>query len=181
MAGLLLGVIGASLLYHAGAPLAARPLVCTVIVGTGVFALTRAGLAPPDHADTERQLQPRTRTRRRRIHLARIHREPWMSASEHLNAVLAGRYAIEREVGAGGMATAYLAKDLRHRRNVALKVLGPELAAELGAERFLREILYYVMPFVEGESLGDRPIRRSRSPAAGWSQGSRAPANLNVS
>ena len=57
-----------------------------------------------------------------------------------LNAALEGRYAIERELGEGGMATVYLAKDLKHNRNVALKVLKPELAAVVGAERFLAEI-----------------------------------------
>ena len=93
-----------------------------------------------------------------------------------LNAALQGRYAIEREVGEGGMATVYLADDLRHERKVALKVLKPELAAVVGAERFLAEIkttanlqhphilplfdsgeadsfLFYVMPYVEGETL----------------------------
>jgi serine/threonine protein kinase len=57
-----------------------------------------------------------------------------------LNAALEGRYRIERELGAGGMATVYLAEDIRHERNVALKVLKPELAAVIGAERFLAEI-----------------------------------------
>ncbi len=57
-----------------------------------------------------------------------------------LNAALESRYAIERELGEGGMATVYLAKDLKHNRNVALKVLKPELAAVVGAERFLAEI-----------------------------------------
>ncbi|MGH7726297.1 MAG: protein kinase domain-containing protein [Candidatus Eiseniibacteriota bacterium] len=98
---------------------------------------------------------------------------------ERLKAVLAGRYAIEREVGRGGMATVYLARDLKHGRNVAIKVLSPELAGMLGPERFVREIetaarlqhphilplldsgaedglLYYVMPYVEGESLRSR-------------------------
>jgi formylglycine-generating enzyme required for sulfatase activity/tRNA A-37 threonylcarbamoyl transferase component Bud32 len=93
-----------------------------------------------------------------------------------LNAALAARYRVEREIGRGGMATVYLAGDLKHERRVALKVLRPELAAALGTERFLREIkltarlshphilplldsgdaagrLYYVMPYVEGESL----------------------------
>ncbi len=93
-----------------------------------------------------------------------------------LNAALAGRYAIERELGEGGMATVYLADDLKHERKVALKVLKPELAALVGAERFLAEItttanlthphilplfdsgeadsfLFYVMPYVEGETL----------------------------
>ena len=98
---------------------------------------------------------------------------------ERLKAALADRYAIEREVGHGGMATVYLAQDLKHERKVAIKVLRPELAAALGADRFLREIkitarlnhphilplldsgeadgfLYYVMPYVEGESLRER-------------------------
>ena len=93
-----------------------------------------------------------------------------------LTAALADRYRIERELGAGGMATVYLAEDLKHHRQVAVKVLKPELAAVLGAERFVQEIattaalqhphilplfdsgtangfLYYVMPYVEGETL----------------------------
>ena len=90
-----------------------------------------------------------------------------------LQTALAARYRLEREVGAGGMATVYLAQDLRHDRAVAVKVLRPELAAVIGAERFLAEIkltanlqhshilplfdsgeadsyLFYVMPFVQG-------------------------------
>ena len=59
---------------------------------------------------------------------------------EALRAALAGRYALERELGRGGMATVYLARDLRHGRPVAIKVLRPEIAAALGPERFLREI-----------------------------------------
>ena len=104
-----------------------------------------------------------------------------------LRAALAGRYTIEHELGRGGMATVYLAQDLKHHRRVAIKVLKPELAAALGPERFLREIriaarlthphilplhdsgvaaglLYYVMPHVEGESLGDRLERDRRLP-----------------
>ena len=102
-----------------------------------------------------------------------------------LNAALEGRYAIERELGEGGMATVYLAKDLKHNRNVALKVLKPELAAVVGAERFLAEIqttanlthphilplhdsgeadsfLFYVMPHIEGESLRERIDREKQ-------------------
>ena len=102
-----------------------------------------------------------------------------------LNTALEGRYAIERELGEGGMATVYLAKDLKHNRNVALKVLKPELAAVVGAERFLAEIettanlthphilplfdsgeadsfLFYVMPHIEGESLRERIDREKQ-------------------
>ncbi len=102
-----------------------------------------------------------------------------------LNAALEGRYSIEREIGEGGMATVYLAKDLKHNRNVALKVLKPDLAAVVGAERFLAEIettanlthphilplhdsgeadgfLFYVMPHIEGESLRERIDREKQ-------------------
>src|SRR5512135_3919697 len=108
---------------------------------------------------------------------------------ERLRKALADRYRIERELGAGGMATVYLAEDLRHHRKVAVKVLRPELAASLGAERFLREVaiaaglthphilplhdsgatdgfLYYVMPFVEGPSLRQRLAREGELPVA---------------
>jgi tRNA A-37 threonylcarbamoyl transferase component Bud32 len=104
-----------------------------------------------------------------------------------LTAALADRYRIERELGQGGMATVYLAQDLRHDRKVAVKVLRPELAAVIGAERFLSEIkttanlqhphilplfdsgaansfLFYVMPFIEGESLRDRLNREKQLP-----------------
>ena len=104
-----------------------------------------------------------------------------------LTTALADRYAIERELGAGGMATVYLAEDLKHHRKVAVKVLRPELAATLGPERFLREVgiaarlqhphilplhdsgeadgfLYYVMPYVEGESLRARLNRDHELP-----------------
>jgi Tol biopolymer transport system component len=106
---------------------------------------------------------------------------------DRLGAALAGRYRIERELGAGGMATVYLAHDVRHDRKVALKVLKPELSAILGGERFLAEIkttanlqhphilslfdsgeadgfLFYVMPFVEGESLRERLTRETQLP-----------------
>src|SRR6266581_8986781 len=96
-----------------------------------------------------------------------------------LKATLTGRYTIERELGRGGMAVVYLARDLKHDRPVALKVVRADLTALLGPERFLREIaitgrlqhphilplldsgeadgiLYYVMPYVEGESLRQR-------------------------
>jgi hypothetical protein len=115
-----------------------------------------------------------------------------------LQVALADRYRIDRELGAGGMATVYLAHDVRHDRKVALKVLRPELAAVIGADRFLKEIkvtanlqhphilglidsgevdslLYYVMPYVEGESLRDRLtrevyVRRYDDPGAGRTQ-----------
>src|SRR5438552_16897818 len=106
---------------------------------------------------------------------------------ERLRAALADRYTIERELGHGGMATVYLARDAKHERYVALKVLNPELAANVGADRFLREIrvaaglthphilplydsgqarefLYYAMPYVEGESLRDRLQREHQLP-----------------
>ena len=104
---------------------------------------------------------------------------------DQLTAALAERYRIERELGVGGMAIVYLAHDIKHNRQVALKVIKPELAAAVGAERFLREIqvtanlqhphilalydsgaangtLYYVMPFVQGESLRERLNREKQ-------------------
>ena len=109
------------------------------------------------------------------------------SAPAELQAALADRYVIERELGSGGMATVYLARDLKHRRFVALKVLSPALAASLGADRFLREIelaarlqhphivtvfdsgdaggiLWYTMPYVEGETLRARLERERQLP-----------------
>ncbi len=106
---------------------------------------------------------------------------------ERLTGALADRYRLERELGRGGMATVYLAEDLKHHREVAVKVLRAELAAALGPERFLREIeisarlhhphilplydsgeaegfLFYVMPYVEGESLRDRLTREKQLP-----------------
>jgi eukaryotic-like serine/threonine-protein kinase len=113
--------------------------------------------------------------------------EPESSVLERLKTALADRYRIERQLGAGGMATVFLAHDLRHERDVAIKVLHPELAASMGVERFDREIklaaklhhphilslfdsgeaaglLFYVMPFVPGESLRDRLDRESMLP-----------------
>ena len=106
-----------------------------------------------------------------------------------LNAALEGRYSIERELGEGGMATVYLADDVRHERKVALKVLKPELAAVVGADRFLAEIkttanlqhphilplfdsgeadsfLFYVMPYIEGETLRDKLDRERQLPVS---------------
>ena len=108
-----------------------------------------------------------------------------------LKTSLAVRYRVERQIGVGGMATVYLARDLRHDRNVALKLLKPELGAVLGVERFLSEIrvtanlqhphilplfdsgeadglLYSVMPFVEGESLRGRRDRWTTRIATTW-------------
>ena len=105
--------------------------------------------------------------------------------TDRLRSALADRYRIERELGAGGMATVYLAHDVRHDRKVAIKVLKPELAAVLGAERFVVEIkttaslqhphilplfdsgaadgfLYYVMPYIEGETLRARLDRETQ-------------------
>jgi serine/threonine protein kinase len=114
-------------------------------------------------------------------------------AIEHLTAALGGKYQVERELGVGGMATVYLARDVKHDRPVALKVLHPDLSISLGAERFLREIrivakmqhphilglidsgeadgmLYYVMPYVAGESLRTRLARDGELPVheAAW-------------
>src|SRR5512133_3027850 len=106
-----------------------------------------------------------------------------------LAAALAERYRFERELGQGGMATVYLAQDLRHHRQVAIKLMRPELSAVIGSERFLSEIrttanlqhphilplfdsgevdgvLYYAMPFVEGETLRDRLTREKQLPVA---------------
>jgi len=108
-----------------------------------------------------------------------------MSGTDRLNTALADRYRIEKQLGQGGMATVYLASDLKHDRKVAVKVLKPELAAVLGAERFVVEIkttaalqhphilplfdsgtadgfLYYVMPYIEGETLRDKLSRETQ-------------------
>ncbi len=110
-----------------------------------------------------------------------------MDATQKLNDALSGRYEILREIGAGGMATVYLARDVRHDRNVAVKVLNRELGAVLGTERFLSEIrvtanlhhpnllplfdsgesdglLYYVMPFIDGDTLRGRLDRERQLP-----------------
>ncbi len=104
---------------------------------------------------------------------------------DRLWAALSDRYEIERQLGEGGMATVYLAHDLKHKRKVAVKVLRPELAAVLRAERFVHEItttaglqnphilplfdsgeadsfLYYVMPFIDGETLRDKLNREKQ-------------------
>ena len=106
---------------------------------------------------------------------------------ERLTTALADRYRIQEEIGSGGMATVYLAQDLRHNREVAVKVLDPDLSQTLGAERFLREIetaanlphphilplydsgeadglLFYVMPYVRGESLRIRLTKERQLP-----------------
>jgi TolB-like protein len=110
-----------------------------------------------------------------------------MEHEERLKAALADRYQIEREIGSGGMATVYLARDIRHDREVAIKVLRPDLAAVLGPDRFLQEIkiaaqlqhpnilplhdsgeadgyLFFVMPYVEGQSLRDRLAKEGELP-----------------
>jgi serine/threonine-protein kinase len=106
-------------------------------------------------------------------------------AVTRLHAALEDRYRIERELGAGGMATVYRAEDLKHDRRVAIKVLKPELAAVLGAERFVQEIkttaslqhphilplfdsgegdgfLFYVMPYIEGETIREKLDRETQ-------------------
>jgi len=110
-----------------------------------------------------------------------------VKAVDNLREALADRYVIEHEIGAGGMATVYLARDIKHHRKVAVKLLDPELGAVIGAERFLAEIevtanlhhpnllplfdsgeadglLYYVMPYVEGESLRAKLTREKQLP-----------------
>src|ERR1044071_2200490 len=108
---------------------------------------------------------------------------------DSLQAALADRYALERELGSGGMATVYLAHDPRHNRKVAIKVMDPDLADRIGAERFLKEIqttanlqhphilplfdsgrvestVFYVMPYVRGDSLRRRLERETQLPIA---------------
>ncbi len=110
-----------------------------------------------------------------------------MTALDRLNAALAGRYRIEGELGAGGMATVYAARDLRHERDVAIKVLRPDVSNAIGRERFVREIrlaaslnhphilplydsgeadgfLYFVMPVMRGQTLRDRLREKGRLP-----------------
>lgn len=122
-----------------------------------------------------------------RAHRSAVHDPPLTDVPAELAAAQSDRYRLEREVGRGGMATVFLAYDLRHDRPVALKVLHPELAASIGPGRFLREIriaarlrhphilpvhdsgdaagqLWYTMPFVEGESLRQRLAREGQLP-----------------
>src|SRR3989442_6613952 len=122
---------------------------------------------------------------RHESHILALSHVKTMTDTARLTAALAGRYAIERELGAGGMATVYLARDLKHDRDVALKVLRPELAAVLGAERFLQEIhisarldhppiltliasgeccgvVGYGLPYVRGDSLLEAGARGKR-------------------
>src|SRR5260221_14693888 len=112
-----------------------------------------------------------------------------LNLPDRLHAALSGHYRVDRELGSGGMATVYLAHDIKHDRDVAIKVLHPELAAALGGERFLSEIkttaklqhphilplldsgaadglLYYVMPYVQGETLRARLERERQLPIA---------------
>jgi hypothetical protein len=127
---------------------------------------------------------------------------------QRLSAALADRYLLEREIGAGGMATVYLARDLRHKRSVAVKVIRPELAGRDGVDRFLREIEvvaglqhphilpvfdsgvleddvgapvpYFVMPYVEGETLRQR-LERDVHPVGGEVLARRVEARLGPS
>src|SRR5207249_4859753 len=119
------------------------------------------------------------------IRIFRLMGEPF----DQLRAAMADRYTLERELGAGGMATVYLAHDVRHNRKVAIKIMQPELAALIGAERFLHEIettanlqhpnilplfdsgrvegtVFYVMPYVQGASLRNRLNRETQLPVA---------------
>ena len=121
------------------------------------------------------------------IALASAFQRIMLDTFDRLKAALDDRYAIERELGTGGMATVYLAEDLKLHRKVALKVLKPELAAALGPDRFLQEIdiaaklthphilglhdcgeadgfLYYVMPYIDGESLREKLAREGELP-----------------
>ena len=123
------------------------------------------------------------------------------NSQERLNTALEGRYDIVQQRGAGGMAFVYQARDLKHDRDVALKVLRPELAANLGVDRFEREIriaaqlehphiltlidsgeadglLYYVMPYIEGESLREKMDREGALPIPEAARILREVANL---
>ncbi len=147
---------------------------------------------PHDHIEplpsSQRTTPNRARRRRSEAVCAILERRlPLTNTPARLTAALSDRYRLERELGQGGMATVYLAEDLRHGRKVAIKVLHPELSAVIGGERFLAEIkvtanlqhphilglidsgeadglLYYVMPYVAGESLRARLIRERQLP-----------------
>ena len=161
-----------------------------VVMGSSV-ARSGHGVSCGSGPGGRKRLHPAGRNRHPVRHLASsLTLEPQTATMDiltQLQSALAGRYAVERELGQGGMATVYLATDERHGRQVAIKVLKPELASALGPDRFLREIrlaaglqhphilavydsgdadglLYYVMPFVEGESLRDRLDREQQLP-----------------
>lgn len=150
--------------------------------------LTALGTTDPDlRAAVEALLAADAQADHRLARIEGLLVSPSANRLDRFAASLADHYLVERELGSGGMATVYLAHDLKHDRSVALKVLKPELAATLGPERFLREIaltarldhphilplldsgnadglLYYVMPYVEGESLRDRLNREKQLP-----------------
>ncbi len=99
--------------------------------------------------------------------------------TERLNAVLEGRYSIERKLGEGGMATVYLAEDLKHERKVAIKVLKPELAAIVGGERFLAEIRTTAnLQHPHGQASSSRrraPVNETRRRSVRWAPGGGLP------
>ena len=171
------------------APSGARGGVRLGVPEFGANGLRRGGSDPGSvGVDRGRDARPSRRPRLQRIG-AQAQVPGMLDPATRLNAALEGRYRIDGELGKGGMATVFLADDLKHERKVALKVLEPELAAVVGAERFLAEIrttanlqhpnilplfdsgeadglLFYVMPYVRGESLRDRLDRDQQLPVA---------------